>query len=270
MPKRNVLTLLMRSLGVLFAGVLGAGLLTPSAQAAPDKTDKINVSVQINDPQARFEFDGTVSSTDDSYTIDGSLHGGCILQKATASLHWTLPGGEEHSESVPCADTEISNEGVTKDVSSSPESTSGSPVLFIWICLQRDGGSEKCSPRNGGRISVLDKAQPINVSHVEFNGFSGAVSKTSAGIVIAGVLKSGVMKSMQFCKKYEGMTLRATFQPGGETRGDVLGCPGPEGDDFFKYSKLEEQIDADAVELEFCLERKGGKSSCSSPEKITL
>lgn len=274
MPKcKSICRYVLRSASVFFAGSLAVGFLVATAHAdSAQKTEGFEATASTKNIDALFKFDGTLKSTDDSYTIEGSLHGGCMRQSGTASAHWTLPDGREHIESVRCNDTDNNYSGAEKNISATTEATNGTPVLFLWVCYQRDGQQERCTGGTGfygGVRYVLGSAKDVLVNSLATQ-FRGAVVKNSTGTVLAGSLlgKGGKGGSDSYCRLFEGVSLRVTFLPGKQTRGDLLGCPGS-GESFFKYAKLVEQIDANAMEIRVCAEKKRG-AKCSRPVRFDL
>ncbi|MEI4420387.1 hypothetical protein V9056_10800, partial [Streptococcus agalactiae] len=94
MPKRkNIPALLTRAASILFTGLLGTCLFTTTAQAElPAKIEKIRtITMDVGDVQVG-SFDGSVTSTDNSYSIKGTLRVRCAgREERTGSVHWMLP-----------------------------------------------------------------------------------------------------------------------------------------------------------------------------------
>ncbi|WP_148310712.1 hypothetical protein [Nocardia brasiliensis] len=267
---------------VLIAGI---GFAPVTAQADTDEQTR-NVTLKSgSDGSTQLKFEGTVKSVKGRYALDGSFSGSCLAGRneyASGSIHWRLVDGREHVQEAFCHRRGDGSYDFQGHVSES-EPDDGTPALAAWLCIKSSSQAEEDCRNPLEEVYALGNAKEVRASQeqdsihslerslsdsINFIAFRGAVRKESGNVTLAGVL-GAQSSSDSFCKEHDGITFRVKYLPGEKTGGDLLGCPGP-GDEFFKYTKMTERIDATAVELSVCLEKADAEPRCTEPAKYDL
>ncbi|GAA4021876.1 hypothetical protein GCM10022247_52620 [Allokutzneria multivorans] len=253
-------------------------LLLPAAPAAhgstQDRAAEVGLETEHGTQYSSFAFAGNVETIGGRPHLVGELTGGCVRQKVTATLHWkVLPEGKESTVALACSDTDHSARGVRALVSEPVAHEGKGGTLAVWLCRNSSTEGYSCGAVQamGRQLAAFGEAKLITAGGGLSGFFRGSVLKDSGKLLLSGVMESSLGEN-NFCPKYVGMSLKVTYRPGGQTRGDISVCPPKD----FSRNKLRAQtalldeLDATSVEARMCAVKANATEECSETTTIQL